>query len=86
MAHWTASQAEGDVERTQEALEELPRVIVDFKTKLAALDAVFPLHDLKVDPTAVKCRRQKSPAVMPYGVITKAILRCLKEVAARKLT
>lgn len=73
------AKLKGMIERRQKQLEELPREILELKTRLDALDLVIPLHEVKVDPQAIKGTRAKSKPMAPHGVMTRVIYRVLKE-------
>ncbi|MBM4192636.1 MAG: hypothetical protein FJ196_06230 [Gammaproteobacteria bacterium] len=77
------AKLKGMLERRQKQLEDLPGEIVDLQAKLDALDAVIPLHEVKVDPKAIKGKREKVKAIGPYGLMTKVIYRVLKEAEGK---
>jgi len=69
----------GQIDQCEKQLGNLPRRIVDLQHQLDALDTVIPRHEVKVDPKAIKGSRPKAPAMFPYGVATKSILRTLRQ-------
>lgn len=75
----------GQLDKCRKQLDALPRQIVELEAKLAALDDVFPLHEVKVDPTVVKGRRPQRDRLLPYGTLTKSILRSLKSASGKPL-
>lgn len=77
------SMIKGMLERRQKQLEQLPREILELQMKLDALDAVIPLHEVKVDPKAIKGKQEQVKALGPYGLMTKVIYRVLKEAAGK---
>ena len=62
-------------------LEELPKKVSAFEAELKALDAVIPLHEVKVDPTVIAGKRIHAPRIAPNGALTAFLLRTLKESA-----
>jgi len=73
------AKLKGMIERRQKQMEDLPREIVELQLKLDALDAVIPLHEVKVDPKVIKGTRPQKKALLPYGVLTRVIYRVLRE-------
>jgi hypothetical protein len=57
---------------------KLPDQIAQAEQELAAIDAVIPFHEIKVDPNLIEGRRPRRKALAPYGHLTKLIVRCLK--------
>ncbi len=74
------------IAQAQRALEDLPRELVDLEARLGHLDDVFKLHEVQVQPTQIKGKRAKRKALLPYGVLTKQILKALKGSDAPLLT
>lgn len=68
----------GRVARNERILSELPSYIQAMRAEIAALDLVIPLHEVKVDPNAIKAKRTKSKPALPYGVVTRGIYECLR--------
>lgn len=73
------AKLKGMIERRQKQIKDLPREIVALQSNLDALDAVIPLHEVKVDPKVIKGKREYTKALGPYGLMTKVIYRVLKE-------
>lgn len=57
---------------------KLPAQIARVQQDLAAIDAVIPFHEVKVDPGAIAGRQPRRKALAPHGQLTKQIVRCLK--------
>ena len=68
----------GRLEKKEKTLRELPDEILKLQQAISALDAVIPLHEVAVDPSAIKGKRTKKPPFLPYGVVTRGILECLR--------
>ncbi len=66
------------IARYERALEELPRQLVQLETELASLDAVFKLHVVQVEPQKITGKQRKRKALLPYGVLSKLILKTLR--------
>jgi hypothetical protein len=69
---------QGQIDRAKKQLDELPRWLVDLHAQMDALDAVFPLHTVQVDPKVIKGKRKHTPALFKHGVVTRGILECLR--------
>jgi len=69
----------GRIDKIQRALDALPRELVELQQRLAALDAVIPLHEVQIDPTRIRGSAPRGPALLPPGVLTREILRFLRE-------
>jgi len=69
----------GKIDRIDKQLEALPRERVEVMQALASLDAVFLLHEVRVEPKVIVGVRTHKPALTAHGVMTKAILTCLRE-------
>ena len=76
----------GRVAKSEKILRELPSQIQAMKAEIAALDLVIPMHEVKVDPNAIKGKRTKSKAILPYGVITRGIFECLRLADGKPVT
>jgi hypothetical protein len=70
----------------QRKVAELPRQLVALETDLAHLDGVFKLHDVEVQPSGIKGKQTRRKALLPYGVLTKQILKILREADKPVLT
>jgi hypothetical protein len=66
------------IARRQRELEQLPLQLVQLETELANLDAVFKLHAVQVEPRVITGKRPKRKALLPYGVLSKLILKTLR--------
>ena len=72
------AQLKGLIDRCKRQIEDLPLRLVQFQTQMDALDAVFPLHAVPVDPRLVVGLQPRRPAILNYGVMSKGILQCLR--------
>lgn len=68
----------GKIEKGEKLLRELPDQIAAMKAEASALDIVIPMHEVIIDPHAIKGRRPKSKPVLPYGVVTRGIYERLR--------
>lgn len=73
------SRLKGQIDQCEKALDQLPRTLVELNQQLAALDAVIPRHEVKVDPKRIVGTRPRGPALLPFGVMSREILRCLRQ-------
>lgn len=69
----------GRIDALEKRLQEIPRELVELRGQLAALDAVIPRHEVRVEPSKIVGIHKTSPPILPYGVMTKAVLKCLRE-------
>lgn len=72
------ARLKGQIDALDKRLEEIPRELVRLRGQLAALDAVIPRHEVEVDPSKIVGIRQHAPRLLPYGVMTKTVLKCLR--------
>lgn len=70
--------------RAQEA--SLPEKIRLLEAELASLDAVIPLHKVKVDPNIIVGKRPYRPRPAPYGELKRSLIRSLKAARGGPLT
>lgn len=77
------AKLKGMIERRQKQMEDLPREIVELQSKLDALDAVIPLHEVKVDPKIIKGTQTKRKALGPHGLMTRVIYEMLKKATGQ---
>ena len=86
---WLISQKShllGRLEKKEKTFRELPDEIQQLKQAIAALDTVIPLHEVLVDPSAIKGKRIKNPAILPHGVVTRGIFECLRLANGQPVT
>ncbi|MDI1245951.1 MAG: hypothetical protein PSV24_11165 [Rhodoferax sp.] len=72
----------GRLDRYQSQQEKLPDLIASVKAELSALDAVIPLHEIKLDPTIIKGQKRYSAPIAGYGELTAFILENLRNSGA----
>jgi hypothetical protein len=73
------SVLKGRIDRQRKLLDDIPRLLVELQRQLDAIDAVLPLHEVKVDPLQIVGRRPKSAPLLPFGVLSKGILKYLRQ-------
>ncbi len=76
----------GKIEKGEKLLRELPDQIAAMKAEASALDIVIPMHEVIIDPHAIKGRQPKSKPVLPYGVVTRGIYECLRQAEDKPIT
>lgn len=76
----------GRVAKNEKILLDLPLQIEAMKAEIAALDLVIPIHEVKVDPNAIKGKRTKSKPVFPYGVLSRGIYERLRLANGQPVT
>lgn len=64
----------------------LPEKIHLLEAELSALDAVIPLHEVKVDPTVIVGKRPCRARAAPHGELKKLLIRSLKATNGQPLT
>lgn len=74
----TRQMHKGRLDKLLKLQRELPDQIARAERELAAIDAVIPFHDVKIDPSAIVGRRPRKKSIAPRGQMTKQIIRCLK--------
>ncbi len=77
------ARIQGKIERLEKLASQLPLEIKALSEQLKSIDAVFPLHEVKVEPTAIKGRNPVRPRILPHGALTRSIFDCLRESADR---
>ena len=70
--------------RTQQAA--LPEKIRILENELAALDSVIPLHEVKVDASAIVGKRTCRPRTAPHGELKRSLIRSLKAAKGQPVT
>ena len=76
----------GRIEKSEKLLRDLPDQIAAMKAEASALDIVIPMHEVEIDPHAIKSRRPKRKSVLPYGVVTRGIYECLRQAKDKTIT
>ncbi len=71
--------AKGKLNKLTNARSKLDDKIADLEKALTALDAVILLHEVPIDPLAIKGIQNREKRLYDYGVMTKGILECLKK-------
>lgn len=79
------ANAKGRLDRLRKALASLPAEIAQAELEIAALDAVIPRHEVKVEPSIIQGVRAKQPALLGYGRLTRLILECLRNAAGKPI-
>lgn len=70
--------------RAQEAA--LPEKIRTLEYELASLDAVIPLHAVKVDASAIVGKRPNRPRTAPHDELKRSLVRSLKAAKGQPVT
>ena len=73
------ARIKGRLDRLRRQEGALPERIKTAEAELASLDAVIPLHEVKVDPNVIKGRQPQRPKAAPHGSLTKFLLKRLHE-------
>lgn len=79
------ARLKGQLDRLKRVQQALPDQITALEKELAALDAVIPLHEVKVDPTVIKGCAPHRPAIAASGELTRFLLRVLREAGGKPL-
>lgn len=72
----------GVIEKLQKVLNEAPAQLARYQNELNAIDAVIPLHEVKVDPSAIVGKRPKRKNSLPRGAMKRHILNYLRSANA----
>jgi hypothetical protein len=79
------ARIKGQLDRLRRIQSTLPDQIAELESALKALDAVIPLHEVKVDPQVIKGCAPKGPAIAASGELTRFLLRVLREAKGEPL-
>ena len=79
------AKIKGQLDRLKRMQGTLPDKIRAAEAELAAIDAVIPLHEVKVDPGVIKGVKPKGPAAAAHGVLTRFLLKQLRVAAGKPL-
>ena len=79
------ARLKGQLDRLKRVQQALPDQITALEKELAALDAVIPLHEVKVDPKVIKGCAPKGPNLAASGELTRFLLRVLREAEGKPL-
>lgn len=79
------ARIKGQLDRLWRLAATLPERIKAAETEMASLDAVIPLHEVKVDPQIIRGRRAKRPNAAAYGAMTKFLLKQLRMSAGQPI-
>ncbi len=60
------ARVKGQLDRLRRQQDTLPERIKSAEAELASLDAVIPLHEVKVDPNLIKGRQPQQPKAAPH--------------------
>ncbi len=75
------ARVKGQLDRLRRQQGTLPEHIRIAEAELASLDAVIPLHEVKIDPNVIKGRQPQRPKAAPHGALTKFLLKRLRQAA-----
>jgi hypothetical protein len=79
------ARVKGQLDRLRRLEGALPEKIKTAEAELASLDAVIPLHEVKIDPSVIVGRQPHRPRAAPHGSLTKFLLRRLREAAGKPI-
>jgi hypothetical protein len=79
------ARIKGQLDRLRRLEATLPEKIKSVQAELAAIDAVIPLHEVKVDPKLIKGIRPQGPRTGESGQLTRSILAQLRVQAGKPL-
>lgn len=79
------ARVKGQLDRLRRLEGTLPERIKTTEAELASLDAVIPLHEVKIDPQIIQGRRAKRPTAAAYGAMTKFLLKRLRLAAGKPI-
>lgn len=77
------SRIKGQLDRCRKQFDELPAKMANLEFLLASIDVVIPMHEVKVDPTVIVGRKPRRPSPVPYGSVTRFLLKALKEAKGK---
>ena len=67
------SVLKGEIDRLEKQQAQIPERLEQLNASLRALDTVFPLHEVKIEPGVIAGRRPKSKSITPYGGMLRSI-------------
>jgi len=73
------ARIKGRIDRLQLLAERIPLELETLSQQLRSLDAVFPLHEVKVDPSVIRGKKKYAQKLLPHGAMTRGIYDCLRE-------
>jgi hypothetical protein len=79
------AKLKGQLDRIDRLEKTLPGMAKRIKAEMAAIDAVIPLHRVKVDPKVIKGVRPHGPKIAPHGAMTKSLLTQLRVANGKPL-
>lgn len=79
------ASVKGQLDRLRRQPGTPPERIRSAEAELASLDAIIPLHEVKVDPKAIRGRRANRPAATPHGAMSKCLLKQLRLAAGKPI-
>ena len=77
------ARIKGQLDRLRRQQSTLPERIKTAEAELASLDAVIPLHEVKIDPNVIVGRQPQRPKAAPHGALTKFLLKRLRQAAGK---
>lgn len=81
----TRAVHQGRLDQLLKLQSELTQQVAVIESELAAIDAVIPFHEVKVDPSGIAGVQPRSKRLVPHGQMTKVVLRCLKDAKGRAI-
>ena len=78
LAHQKKSYLRGRIEHIEKQLSQIPAKIEVLKAETWTPDIVVPMHDVAVDPSAIKGTCQKADAIFALRINDQENLRALQ--------
>jgi hypothetical protein len=72
------ARVKGRLDRLQRLEATLPELIRAAEAELRSLDAVIPLHEVKVEPQAIQGKRSYAPRLADSGELTRFVYKKLR--------
>lgn len=79
----TRAVHQGRLDQLLKHQSKLTQQVEVVERELAAIDAVIPFHEVKVDAAGIVGVQPRSKRLVPHGQMTKVIIRCLREANGR---
>lgn len=73
------ARIKGRIDHLQQLAAKIPPELETLSQQLRSLDAVFPLHQVKVEPAVIEGKRKYARKLLPHGAMTRGIYECLRE-------
>lgn len=77
------ARVKGRLDRLRRVESTLPELIQAAEAELRSLDAVIPLHEVKVEPQAIQGKRSYAPRLADNGELTRFVYRKLRQASGK---